>query len=114
MRPLIQAEVEQGILNLSNALEDSTEEYATLSDVAAEAEADFKLKMARAIIGMSASGIKATAQEKQARADLQAAEELRAWKIAEARRQAAKEHLLSLRARLDALRSLSANIRAQT
>jgi len=112
MKQLTQGEVEAQILQAVEALEESTENYAILSDEAATAEADYKLRHARAIVTLS--DVKATAAEKGARADLTSAEELRAWKIAEARRQASKEHLLSLRARLDALRSLSANIRAQT
>ena len=58
--------------------------------------------------------LKLTAAEKQARAELHAADELRVWKINEARRGASKEALLSLRARLDALRTLSATLRSQT
>jgi hypothetical protein len=51
---------------------------------------------------------------RDARALLACEAEFRRYKIAEASRNATKEHLASLRARLDAERTLSANVRAQT
>jgi hypothetical protein len=111
---LTQGEVEQAIHDLSQELESTTYAYAELSDAAAEAEADYKLRQARVTVALADSNTKMTAQERQARAELTAAEELRRWKLAEARRQACKEALLTLRARLDAMRSLSANLRHQT
>jgi hypothetical protein len=113
-RLLAQAEIEEGIVALSEELERQTYIYAELSDSAAEKEADFKLQSAKHLIGLIDSQVKMTAQEKQARCDWACAEAFRNWKIAEARRQACKEGLLSLRARLDAQRSLAANVRHQT
>lgn len=113
-RPIVQADVEDGIMTLSDALEVETERYSTLSEVAAEAEADYKIKVARIVVGLSQSSSKLPVVEKQSRAEVSAADELRAWKLAEAQRQATKESLLSIRARLDALRSLNASVRGQT
>jgi hypothetical protein len=113
-RLLTQGEIERMILDITNQLEEETYTYATLSDEAASAEADYKLSAARQLLAIAASGRKLTAPEKQATVDVACSEAFRIWKIAEARRGACKEALLSLRARLDAQRSLAANIRAQT
>ena len=114
MRHLTQGQIEDEILSVSDALEAGTEQFADVADLAAECEADYKLSYARAFVGLSSTQAKMTAPERQARSELHAAAELRAWKIAEARRLSSKESLLSLRARLDALRTVSANIRSQT
>jgi hypothetical protein len=113
-RLLTQGDIERGIIALSDQLEEQTYLYAQLSDLAAECEADFKLEAGKQLIGLVASGSKMTAQEKQARVDVGCAQTFRNWKLAEARRQSCKEALLSLRARIDAQRSLAANVRHQT
>ena len=111
---LTQGDIEHSIVALSDQLEEQTYIYAQLSDEAANAEADYKLQAGKQLITLVASGAKMTAQERQARADVGCAEAFRAWKLAEARRQSCKEALLSLRARMDAQRSLAANVRHQT
>lgn len=111
---LSQAQIEHGIVALSDQLEEQTYMYAQLSDEAAEAEADYKLAAGKGLISLVASGSKMTAQERQARVDVGCSDAFRAWKLAEARRQSCKEALLSLRARMDAQRSLAANVRHQT
>jgi hypothetical protein len=113
-RLLTQGEIEGEIMRLSGELEDITYQYADLADLAATAEADYKLHSARTMILLANSGTKMTAPERQARVDADSDAQYRVWKINEARRQSAKEALLSLRARLDSLRTLSANIRNQT
>lgn len=113
-RLLTQGQIEHGIVALSDQLEEQTYLYAQLSDAAAEAEADYKLEAGKALIYLVSTGTKMTAQEKQARVDIGCSETFRAWKLAEARRQSCKEALLSLRARIDAQRSLAANVRHQT
>jgi hypothetical protein len=102
------------ILALSDEIETTTYSYADLSDASAIAEADYKFRSAKELLAIAASGIKLTAQEKSAHVDVSCTHEFRAWKIAEARRQSAKEALLSLRGRMDATRTLSANVRHQT
>jgi len=114
VRVLAQVEIENEILAVLDALEDQTHLYDRLAADAASAEADYKLAYARSVVRLSDSQARMTAPEKQARAELYAADELRAWKVLEARRGATKEALLSVRARLDALRSLSANVRHQS
>jgi hypothetical protein len=113
-RLLTQAEIEEQILALSEELEAETYRYADVGDLAATAEADYKLASARLMIALSSSGAKMTSPERQARVDAECDGPYRVWKINEARRQASKEALLSMRARLDSLRTLSANIRSQT
>jgi len=114
-RPLLtQGETEQGILHISDEIEQQTYLYAEQSEAAAVAEADFKISKARAYVLLTERHPKMTASEREMRADLNSAEQMREWKLYEARRQATREALLSLRARLDALRSISANIRHQT
>jgi L-lysine 2,3-aminomutase len=114
MNLLNQGQVENLIMQIADALDDTTHIYAEISDRAATAEADYKLRVARAVITLANTDTKMTAIERQARADIASAEELRTWKTLEASRQATKEHLLSLRARLDALRTLNASIRSAT
>ena len=114
-RLLTQGEIEANIADISSLLEEQTYLYAEQSEVAAIAEADYKIRMAKALIAFASdTSIKITASERQARCDLHCAAELRAWKLTEAQRQATKEALLSLRARLDAMRTLSANVRHAT
>jgi hypothetical protein len=113
-RPLSQVEIEDSIVTIADALEVGTEQFADVADLAATCEADYKLSYARAFVALASTQSKMTAPERQARSELHAAAELRAWKVAEARRMSSKESLLSLRARLDALRTVSANIRSQT
>lgn len=114
MRVLTQGEIEEQMMAAVEALDDTTNDFADVADLAATAEADYKLRHARAIVTLSGESTKMTAPEKAARAELAAATELREWKLATAQVSSTKEALLSLRARLDALRSLSANVRAQT
>lgn len=111
---LTQGDIEHSIIALSDQLEEQTYLYAQLSDEAAEAEADYKLEAGRLLIGIASSGAKMTAQERQARVDVNCSDSFRSWKLAEARRQSCKEALLSLRGRMDAQRSLAANVRHQT
>jgi hypothetical protein len=114
-RLLTQGEIEANIAELSDLLEEQTYLYAEQSEAAAITESDYKIRMARAIVGFANDPtIKMTQHERQARCDLHCASEFRDWKLAEAQRQSTKEALLSLRSRLDAMRTLSANVRHAT
>lgn len=114
-KPLNPVDIEFAILDVCDALEAETDQYAGLSELAAETESEYKLIYAKAHVQLANNySVKMTVHEKQARADLEANEALKVWKIAEARRMSSKEGLLSLRARLDALRTLSASLRNQT
>lgn len=114
-KPITPIDIEYQILDICDAMEAETEQYAQLSEQAANSEAKYKFTYARALVDMAAShSTKMTVQERQARADLIANDDFRVFKINEARRVSSKEALLSLRARLDALRTLSASVRHQT
>lgn len=115
IRLLTQGEIEANITKLSELLEEETYAYARQSEASAEAESDYKVLMARAIVTfLNDRGLKMTQYERQARCDLICSDEFRVWKMAEARRSSTKEALLTLRSRLDAMRTLSANVRHAT
>lgn len=114
-RPLPLVEIEARILALDDQLEAATERFADLSEDAAIAEATYKRRHSTAILNAEASSTrKINAAEKVAFADRQADDEFRLWRIADARMRSCREHLLSLRDRLGALRTLAANVRNQT
>jgi hypothetical protein len=111
---LNQGQVEAMIMDIVEALDEQTHVYSQIADQAAEAEADWKIRYARAVVSLANNESRMTAAERSARAEVNAANELRRFKTLEASKQATKEHLLSLRARLDALRTLNASIRTAT
>jgi hypothetical protein len=113
-RPLTQVEVEERIATVLEAMELHTEEYEDLARNAAEAEADFRKQSATALLAVIQHGDKMTVAERQARADLYCADDHKAHLIATAARNSKREYLLSIRAHLDALRTLNASIRGQT
>jgi len=114
-RPLILAEVEDELLRLSDELERETDAYDALATAAATAEADAKYAVAVVTLqSFDAEPKGPTLALRQARIDHATHDELRRWKIADARRAAKREMLLSLRARMEALRTLAASLRVQT
>lgn len=106
--PISQVEVEQRILSLLEELEEETEAFETLSIDAAKKESEYKGAWAREYL--SAKG---TIKEKEGWADYKLADEHFNWKIAEALVKSKREKLLTLRAALDAMRTLNANVRTQ-
>ena len=112
-RPLAQAEVEERIQRVIEEMERHTEEYDDLSSRAANADADYKRQSARALLAVIQHGEKMTVSERGARADLMCEEEYRAHLLATAARNSKREYLTTLRAHLDALRTLNASIRGQ-
>lgn len=109
-----QGQVEHAIAVACEALEEATEHYRDVSQRAAEAEADYKREQAYTMIAMIEHGAGKTAQERAARVDAHVSDVRRTYLLADAERHSTRESLLSLRSRLEALRTLSANIRAQT
>ena len=114
-RPLSQVEIEQKIMSVIEELERQTEEYDDIAQAAAEAEADYKRDYARMVLAVvsSAEG-KMTVDERTARVEASTTDAHRNYLIRQAARNARRESLLSLRDHLDALRTLSASVRAQT
>src|SRR5262245_49373831 len=104
-------------MRLSDQLEVETYRYADVAEVTAEAEADYKADYARALLKFADATVgerKATVDERRAQADLESSASYAVFRINDARLDASKQALYSLRGRLDALRTLAANIRHQS
>ncbi len=108
-RPLTAIEVEGELMRLCDLLETTTEELAYRAQAAAEAEANHKGRWASEFL--SAEG---TEQKRKAEADVVVHALFMQRKVTEGMYAATKEACGSLRAQLDALRTISANIRSQT
>lgn len=111
MDMLTQADTEDRIIRLADVLDQQTELFAVLSEQRAEAEADFKYLYSRAFVEQTSKVPVAT---KEAIGQLRGADEFRRWKILEARERATQQKLIAVRAQLDALRTIAANVRAST
>ena len=114
--PLIQGEVEQLMSVLGKKLEEGTEDFSKLAEERAISEADYKERYWVALIqqvdSSTGNGPRYTAAQKEARAGLAAKEEFRRFKLLEAREKSAQQYLVTIRARLDSLRTIAANVRA--
>lgn len=92
--------------------------YDALCSTAAEAEADWKIEEAKALVQMASrteAGTRGEAEYlRRARVLSIHAEKFRRYKVAGAVKESAKEALVTSRTRTDALRTISANVRAQT
>lgn len=108
-QPLVQAEVEERIQRLCDVLEETCEQFAQISADRAEAEADYKQAQAISLVSQTA---KTTVSAKEATAHLAASKHFRRWRVLEAREKATQQALTSIRSQLDALRTISANVRA--
>lgn len=130
-RAMSQVEVEDAMLDEVDHLEaltnggaspkDPTGEvmvgYDQVCSMAAEAEADWKIAQARGMIAQAnrRDGGRAEAKHTQEARVLAVNEDLfRAYKVTAAVKDSSKEALVTSRARIDALRTIAANVRAQT
>jgi hypothetical protein len=95
-------------------LEEATEDYARFSREAALAEAAYKNAFALAVVSLSTDGFKRTIQEREQYATLRCKDEHEAYLVTRAAADATKQSHYSIRARLDALRTLSADVRTIT
>jgi hypothetical protein len=111
---IIQGDIEAQILRLVNELEEETSVYASQIEEAARADITYKREFSRAQVMLAADQPKLTVATREAKAMQMAMDEMAVAKILAARERATREKLTSLRTRLDALRTLSANVRAQT
>ncbi len=105
-------EIEERIIALSDAMEDGTRIYQERRSAAANAEVEYKLAMwterlARPVI----RGVR-TVDEQEAEANIAVEGLYRDHKAADALLDAAKDAQITLRARLDAERTLAANYRS--
>lgn len=113
-RPLSQVEVEERIQRVIEAMETETEEFDDIAREAAEAEADYRRDSAMALLAVIQHGDKMTVGERDARVDVMTADVHKRHLIKQAARNSKREHLQTLRAHLDSLRTLNASIRQQT
>lgn len=114
-RVLSQVEVEERICRVLDALESRTEDFDQLAMTAAELEADYRHEYATTLLAVLNSATeKSTVGERQAKAEALTGRTHRKWLVAQAARNSCRESLTSLREQLNALRTLCANIRAQT
>lgn len=115
---LTQVQIEAEIERLSALLEQATDEYAANLSKQAEAEVNYKRKQAHGVIAHANSSAlgqtRLTATERDARLFLQHQEEYATLKILTALVESLKEAMRTYRHQLDALRTLAANVRAQT
>jgi hypothetical protein len=111
LNPLSQHEVEAEIRRLSERLSFLTQHVTVAARDAARADVDHKLKHARKLLDLR--GHEGTVGEKEAAVLVECADEFEAAKIAEAVYKADQEAGRNLRAQLDALRTIAANIRDQ-
>lgn len=107
--PLDQYGIESEIIRFVQMLEEETENYAIVARDHAKKEAIHKTEWAKAY--MSATGPVA---ERTAWSDYKTKDTLFDMKLADALMRAKREKLNSVRTNIDALRTLSANVRAQT
>lgn len=118
-RVLTAVEIESEIVALSDAMEETLGDYATLADEAAAAEHAYKVKKSKETLtastkpGNGREG-RTTVDERDAMVMVACDAEFLAHLIAEARFAAAKETLRVQQNRMDGLRTIAANIRAQT
>ena len=109
-----QGDIEAEILRLSDLLEEATGELATASEEAAHGEADYRVAYARAYLKSRSGHEKLTDKIREAEATVEVADELTVYKVAAAKQLGLQEKCRQLRAQLDAVRTLSANVRGQT
>ncbi len=111
--PIVQTEVEELMAVLGSQLEEGTEEFGKLAEERAIAEADYKERYWAALVRIvDEVGQRRTAAQRDAMASLMSKEEWRRYKLLEAREKAAQQYLITIRARLDSLRTMAANVRA--
>ena len=106
--PISQVEIEQELLRLMDKLETETEQFETLAMDCAKKEALYKSNWAKEYL--SAKG---SIKEREAWADYTMDQQNFEYKCAEALVKSKRESLLSIRASMDAIRTLNANVRTQ-
>lgn len=108
--PLAQAQVEREIVQRSQTLTQITEDVAHSASEQARTEVAFKLAHAKAMLALRHET--GTVAIKEAAALDACASEFEAMKMAEAVFKACQESGRNVRSQLDALRTLSANVRS--
>lgn len=107
--PISQAEIEAELIRLSKMLEEETDEFMVLIVDHAKKDARYKMEWAKSYLGADGA-----VKERESWADYQQADVHYDAKIAEALMKAKREKMQTVRTSMDALRTLAANVRAQT
>jgi hypothetical protein len=122
IRPVMsQAQIEHQIMDTADALELLVEEYAEIAEAAGVSTADHLKQQAMMTLAViehpprdeKGAVMKQDAKSRDARIELASNDERRSAAIAAARREVQREAMSMQRARLDALRTLAANVRYQ-
>jgi hypothetical protein len=103
-------EIAREIEHVMSDMQDATFEYKTQAEEAARCEVRYKVAFAKARL----SSDRNTVNGREDEATIATQNELLARRIAEELRASQREALLTLRARLEGLRTLSASLRTQT
>jgi len=120
IRPVLnQAEIEHMIVDTAESLELLVEEYAAISERAGTSEVDFKRIQALTVIRQIENPLldkfdkprKMLASERDARVEIECNDARRVAAIAASAREVARESMSTHRTRIDALRTLAANVR---
>lgn len=106
--PISQVDIEEELIRLINKLEAETEQFEVVAIDSSKKEALYKSNWAKEYL--SAKG---SIKEREAWADYKMDQQNFEYKCAEALVKAKRELLLSIRASMDAIRTLNANVRTQ-
>ena len=106
--PISQVDIEEELIRLINKLESETEQFEVVAIDSSKKEALYKSNWAKEYL--SAKG---SIKEREAWADYKMDQQNFEYKCAEALVKAKRELLLSIRASMDAIRTLNANVRTQ-
>lgn len=109
-----QGDIENEILRLSSLLEEQTREYGDRLKESSDHESAYRIAYARAFAQHRLGGEKLSEETCKQLATSECSELLTARLASEAVTRFLEEQCRSLRAQLDAVRTLSANVRAQT
>jgi hypothetical protein len=105
--PIIQTDVEERLMILTDRLDKEVEYFATVSTERALTEAAYKREYATTLLQSEG-----TVSTKEALAQVESADAFLAWKIAEAKEKATQQSLIAIRNQMDALRTICANVRS--
>jgi hypothetical protein len=103
---------ERMLLQAMDRLDNETHEYMEVQQRAAEAEALYRRAKGYKYLAVRKAGL--TIRDAESRVDIELHDERLAYLAADAMRHGARESLVSLRVRIESLRTLSASVRAQT
>lgn len=108
-----QLDIENEIIRLEGILEDTTDEFAIVCIEASNAEATYRVAYAKAFVRHRIED-KSSEKTAEAQSTVDCEDLLVARRGAEGQQRGLEEKCRSLRSSLDAVRTLSANVRAQT